>query len=398
MLNTILSRLFHRPVTFVPGTLPDGQPPAGRALLYYKTDSLVRPSLAEQYRHTNDWEVLEIVRVLTSLGLQTDVLDRNFDPAKFLPDDVYDLFIGLGAGNSGKHFSLLAKRLTRATKVFFAAGPYPPLSNRLIHERYAYFEERHPGTKLKLRRMIDKVDINAALANTDAIFAVGNSFSVGSYQPYGKPIHVIYPSSSPTLGLSTDALDSRSPRSFVYFGGNGHVVKGLDLLIEVFSGLPDLHLDVCAPADEEDFNDFYRETLNRSPNIQQHGFVAVGGATFNEIAARCAYVVLPSCSEGIATSVATCMRVGMIPIVTREAGIDTGDFGFLLDDVKLETIRAAIVRAAGIESSDVRRRAQAAFSASERYTQKGFSESFRNAVINVMGPRISTSTAERGHQ
>ena len=139
----------------------------GHVLLYYKTSPFVF-SFFDQYTHTNNWEVLAIVKILNKLGFWVDVLDRDIDLADVKKiEDKYDLFIGLGAGNSGKYFANLAGKLTKAKKIFYAAGPEPELSNQLVLDRYKYFKIRHPGSDVKLRRMITEVDIEKAMANTE---------------------------------------------------------------------------------------------------------------------------------------------------------------------------------------------------------------------------------------
>ena len=111
-----------------------------RALLYYKTDPFWDKALVGNYIHTNNWEVLEMCRILNTQGFIVDVIDRNVN--NFIPRNIYDLFIGLGSGNSGKHFAKYAKVLTKAIKVLYATGADPVLSNKLILERYDDFYKR----------------------------------------------------------------------------------------------------------------------------------------------------------------------------------------------------------------------------------------------------------------
>ncbi len=356
----------------------------GHALLYYKTDPFLIKGLAETYAHTNNWEVLEITRILNTLGYWVDILDRDIsiDDVNRI-DDKYDIFIGLGAGNSGKYFASIGERLTKAVKIFYAAGPEPDESNRLIRERYAYFERRHPGQHMELRRIIDKVDIAHAMRNTDAIFCVGNEFAIDTYSKYGKRIHRINPSTSPRISTSIRDLTEKKPTSFLYFGGNGNIVKGLDILIEVFSGLPDFTLYVCAPK-EPDIDAFYRESLKRTGNIHFMGFVTVGDKVFDDLTEECGYVVLPSCSEGIATSGLTCMRKGLIPVTTREAGIDLGVFGFEIGNIGIEELRSQLRDIADIPHDEFRQRVIDAYKASFDYTQAGFSEAFETSLIDVL--------------
>ena len=54
-----------------------------RVLLYYKTEPLYNRELVNSYEHTNNWEIIEIVRILNAYGFVVDVVDRalnNFEP------------------------------------------------------------------------------------------------------------------------------------------------------------------------------------------------------------------------------------------------------------------------------------------------------------------------------
>jgi glycosyltransferase involved in cell wall biosynthesis len=356
----------------------------GHALLYFKTDPMMVKSLAAKYVHTNLWEVLEISKILNKLGYWVDVLDRDISAADLKKiEDKYDIFIGLGAGNSGKFFSDISAKLTKAVKIFYACGPEPEESNRLIFERYEYFNKRHPGNKAAVRRLITKVNMAAAIKNTDVIFCIGNDFSIGTYAKFNKPIYRINPSTSPNIKTGIEDIMLKNKNKFLYFGGNGNIVKGLDLAVEVFSGLPELDLYACSPR-EEDFDEIYKDLLERSKNIHFMGFIDVAGKKFNDLTKECGFVLLPSCSEGIATSVVTCIRKGLVPVVTKESGIDLSDFGFLIESIDIEKLKEFIVKVSNISDEDFKNRVLKTYSDSFKYTQAKFSEMFELALIDVI--------------
>src|SRR5262249_50628701 len=59
-------------------------------------------------------------------------------------------------------------------------------------------------------------------------------------------------------------------------------------------------------------------------------------------------VVYPSCSEGQCGSVVTCLHAGLIPVVSRETGVDVDPaFGVVLADCSVEGIRRAIAELSG---------------------------------------------------
>jgi hypothetical protein len=355
-----------------------------RALIYYKTDPLVFKFLTRDYTHTNYWEIVEMVKIFNKLGYSVDVIDRTVNIPSLNLQDKYDIFLGIGAGDSGQFYSDIAFMVPRAVKILYAMGPEPVLSNELIKKRYDYFSKRHPGLNLEMRRVITKVDIDKAIKYTDAIFINGNNFTRNSYEKFGKDIYRVFSSSRPDLMMLPDEPAKRNQNKFLYFGGNGNIVKGLDLVIEIFSGLPNLELYIGAPDYEEEFNKVYLPILKKSKNIHHLGFVKVGSALFNNITSECGYVILPSCSEGCATSVTTCMRRGLIPIVTYEDGLDVGTFGHLIKNVEIDSLRKQIVEISQEPKDQFVRRGLETYIESEKYTQENFSKTFEESIISVL--------------
>jgi len=384
MINKILNKIFKKKKFVKNFSKFCRNKPGFKALLYYKTEPFFW-RYKESYKHTNNWEILEITKILNKFGFSVDIIDRAIDE-KFIPEDKYDLFIGNAAGNSGKYYTKYAKKLTKAVKIFFAAGPDPKISNELIYERYNYLKERRKiNYNLKPRRTIDNNgNTKEAMQHTNYIFAVANKFSLGTYKQYNKKMFTIHPSSSPEIKFDYQKLYKKNKKNFLYFGGSGNIVKGLDLLLDAFSELDDLTLYICAPKNEEEFNEIYKKTWENKKNINFIGFVDVGNDKFNELTSKCGFVLLPSCSEGIVTSGTTCMRIGLIPVATFEAGIDMDNFGFFIKDISPEAIKKQLVQISQISTKDFKKRIIDTHVESYKYTQQGFSKSFEKALLNTM--------------
>ena len=61
----------------------------------------------------------------------------------------------------------------------------------------------------------------------------------------------------------------RCRNSFLWFGSNALVHKGLDRVLEAFAEMPEYHLTVCGPIHEErDFLATYHRELFDTPNIR----------------------------------------------------------------------------------------------------------------------------------
>lgn len=361
-----------------------GSKQIGRALISYTTASLCSRHLAVTYTHTNHWEMLEMVGIFNALGFSVHAVDRDADVTALNLKDEYDVFVGLGASNSGKNYSEIAKRIPSAVKILYVTSQVPTEFNKAILGRYEYLNLRHPGNPLRPIGLKENVDLSPVVELTDYIFCVGNDFTVQGYRQFGKPIYKILLSTYPGLSLSVAELTSRSADEFLYFGGNRNILKGLDLLIDAFSKLPHLKLHVCTRSKEGDFDSFYHDVISRAKNIFCHGFVPVGSKTFSELSKKCAYVVLPSCTEASATSVLTCMRKGIIPVVTKEADIPIEDYGFLLEDIDIVKLSDKFNALSCLPKPELIARALKTYSKSFHYTQGRFTESFTIALLDVI--------------
>jgi hypothetical protein len=360
------------------------------ALLYYKTEPFVMPWKVHGYRHTNLWEIVQIVRILNRYGYAVDVVDR--DAKYFVPKDVYDLFLGLGAGHSGKRFSQYAQRIPRATKILIAAGPEPKLSNKLVMEHYARFNRRH-SCEVPAMRLTEGIDFESFARDTDYFMAIGeqHTFCPQSYIALVKPVLNYLPSTSPAIRFQPEWLETRSRRAFLCFAGDGFICKGVDVVVDAFAQMPDAEVYVCGPRSEPAFFEVLKGKLGASLNIRYEGFIKIGSPRFEELAAYCSYVVFPSSAEGCATSIATVLRTGLLPVVTKETGIDVGEFGFYIDGGKeslVEETMSACRKAIEISDAEYRQRVLDCLEDSSKYTQASFTDSFEKAILTVLSRKI----------
>lgn len=357
----------------------------GRALMYYKTEEFFLKGFLSDLSHPNNWESYQMAKILNGLGFVVDVIDRTatMSDVEKLRDE-YDIFIGLGAGDSGKHFIDIAKRLSSAVRILYAMGPEPDLSNMITKKRHDEFLERFPGNKIVYRRMIHDVDITESMKYTEAIITCCNDWGIEGYKKFGKQIERVWLSSYEGLRTTPEEISKKNQKKFLYFGGNGNIMKGLPLVIEAFSKLPELELYIGAPKTEEDFNQIMNPMLDSSSNIHFVGFMDVKGEEYGGISRDCGYVILPSSSEGCATSVTTCMRRGLIPIVTIETGVDVGDFGYMLESIDMDYMVNTIRSISKEDRAEFERRTQETYKESEKYTQENFTRTLNEAVKNII--------------
>jgi hypothetical protein len=356
-----------------------------RALLYYKTESLVNKKNGEKYDHTNLWEITEIVAILNRFGFIVDVVDRS--AKSFEPENIYDIYIGIGSGNSGKFFAQYAKRIPDALTILYATGTNPLVRNQLGLDVYRMFHER-TGIHASPMRLFDEADFNDFINYTDYIFCIGEEgiFSFESYKIFGKSIFPILPGTSPKIRFSPNWLKTRKRNHFLCFAGNGFIHKGVDVITEAFLSMPECHLIICGPDSEKPFFEAYGDKIAKSSNIHYKGFLQVGGVEFEEICSRCSFSILYSSSEGLATSIASTMRAGLIPVVNPETSIPVADYGVLMSDKqdRINDIIKTVRQIVQMSDEEYGRRVYATLIKSLDYTQSGFTMSFSKALLSVM--------------
>lgn len=271
------------------------------------------PQIRSRFAHQSHEQVRELAKILGELGYNVDVMNYSAKPklGKF-----YDLVIDIHPDSSKPYWKHLKKE---AKKIIYFTGSYPDFQNQAEQKRLQDLQKRR-GVKLRARRQVPSIP-KSIWERFDAILLMGNEQTKKTFPKLKTPIYLItnagdenYPKLPKT---------QKSAKSFLFLASGGQVHKGLDLLLEIFARHPELELYVCSPfAKEEDFTKEYYKELYETPNIHPIGFLDPYSQRFQEIAKKCAYLLSPSCSEGMSGSVLVAMSAGIIPIASKACGVD----------------------------------------------------------------------------
>jgi glycosyltransferase involved in cell wall biosynthesis len=320
-----------------------------------------------------------MAEALDGLGYVVDVIHKRDREARV--DRGYELVVSERTDWRGldRHFAPTCRQ------IFFVTSLGHAQHNRNVRRRYELIRDRR-GCSLDVQRIYG--ESFPALATAHALAGIGNDFTIGSWSDvFEGPMYPIdnhgplYDRAEPT-----EARDfERARRSFLYFASRSQPQKGLDLLLELFPGLPHLDLYVCSAYEgEPDFCACYRRELFETPNIHALGWVDVASAQFQDLARRCAYVVHPTCSDGQAGSLVQALHEGLIPIATREGGLDLDDFGVLLENDDLDEIRRVLIEVSEQPAGWHAGRSERALEiARSRYTAAAYLERWRQIVAEV---------------
>jgi glycosyltransferase involved in cell wall biosynthesis len=350
------------------------------ALLVYLPDAfLLPPGHPRLVAHQNLACCRFIAAVLDELGFVVDVVHRRDD--RFRPPRDYDLVVSERLDWSGRG----APFEDRAVTVFHATSLEHGRHNRNVVQRHERLARRR-GCSVRTRRVYSEV--MPAMAAADALITIGNGYTVDTWREvYGGPAFAYDNYALPeAVHAAARGVAAYTLRNFLFVGSRTQLQKGLDLLLEVFADHPELHLYVCGEYEQEpDFCRCYRRELYETPNIHALGWVRVDGPLYRELVRRCAFVVYPSASEGQAGSVVNCIASGLVPLVSRETGLDVDGFGTVFRGDALEEIERVVVAASALDHHTVEEQSAAARRvARTRHSEEAFRRRWREILEEVL--------------
>ena len=352
------------------------------ALVSYITDSF-RNKI--NLSHTNLFESMEIGKAINEAGFNVDIADYDYEG--IIDYSRYDLIFGFGEPlinsfykrgkkiitvyyGTGMHINTQnINTLNRVTEVFNKTGVWLPGSGRIVDKSWS------------IQTML-----------VDAMILLGNEEVTKTYSHYFKGKIYNIPASIYKITNYEEIIASKdfnnAKTHFLWFGSSGMIHKGLDLLLEIFSKREDIHLHICGPLEgEPEFIQTYNNELLKTINIHYHGFVSLNSSLFKELLQKCAFVVFPSCSEGGSPSVLNvCGNGGLIPLLSKEASIDTGDFGFVFDKINIESIQFTINQALHLTDKEIKERSIKCYEViSKKHSQTNYASELRKCINEIPG-------------
>lgn len=304
-----------------------------KAILCYLTYSHFTNWERVNSGRTQPYEIMVIVKILASMGYSIDIIGCNDMRAlAHIESKQYDLIFGFG-----ETFYQLAQQQPWAITVLYMTEQHPEFSYREEQKRIDYFNKRR-NQQLKVSRsgkFYKKHHFDRLYTEVIVMGEVENFLL-----HYSRPF-TIFPT-----GLNNSSFTFRTKsyaqtrKHFLWLGSPGAAIhKGLDLLLDIFSGRDDLVLHIGGMGD----SDRKKVNLPVRDNIIDHGFITINSGFFLEIIEQCSFILLPSCSEACATSVATGMLHGLIPVVMKDAGFNRlKDNAIFLSDFRLDYLGARL--------------------------------------------------------
>jgi hypothetical protein len=320
-----------------------------------------------------------IPRALNELGYSVDIV--NCDNEQFKLKRKYDLFIGHAAIN---YESIHSQLPSDATSIYFSTGAYRKSSTEQRRKRFEALYERR-GIILPQDTFLDNNE-ESANVSTDGVICLGNDYVREAYRQYPLVVSLNNAAFQDNNYNYTNKDFREGINNFLFYSGPGNVHTGLDLLLDVFLHTKN-HLYICTVI-EPLFEKAFFEELHGLSNIHLLETAHALDQTIYPTLNRCNFLIYPSCSEGQPSPVIECMHKGLIPILSRESNIDTGEFGITLDTCSVEEILRVVQHVSRMSPEWCRERSlRTRGAATKHYTAEKFLENMKNAIRYIRDHR-----------
>ncbi|HCZ9271959.1 TPA: hypothetical protein O4G62_003532 [Vibrio alginolyticus] len=292
--------------------------PKGKVLVSF----IVHPYLKKLNNHPNTRELFCIVECFNNLGYNVDVVDYRKKKHK----GSYDIVFGFG---SCYDYALVNN--PDATKILYSTGSPIYFQNsesvkcikRIQHKKKSILD----NVDRYLR--ITEEDWGTQLVLSDSIISIGDDRTKSLFKEYNDNVFLLPPLVE-YRKVTVDFFSRLKEKQYLWFGGKGSVHKGLDLVLEQFVKSGE-KLYIAGPIENE--LEIYSTELEQS-NITYLGMIDIYSSVFEDLMHKVSFIILPSCSEGSATSVLTCIySANLIPIISEQCGL-----GFLESKIEIETL------------------------------------------------------------
>lgn len=334
------------------------------------------------FRHSIYLECYSAAKIFDERKYQVDVIEYSSDQ----PYDInqYDVIYGFG---EPLEKSFYFDTETDVIRISYLNGCNPSYSNLVSALRLKRFYKQKgillPSSSRLLQR---NWKLQTLLSNI--LIVLGNSFVTDTYlrEDNTLNIHKLNAFFFDVFNIDLSQKDfDVSRRHFLWFGSSGAIHKGLDLLIDIFSNRSDIFLHICGVSSyEKKFLDFYKDAF-KEQNIVNHGFVDISSCDFQELMYTCGAVLFPSASEGGAASILNVIaNGGLIPIISKSAGLDLENVGIMLEQCTVEEIEEKINKFTKLPKTSIKEMSFAAKEhVRENYSYDKYFDGLRQLLNNA---------------
>lgn len=269
-------------------------------------------------KHTIYWESVEMVKQLNVHGYIVDFADGRSKPQ--VDYSKYDLIID--NWNNLKDCPINDKQ----TKIHWTTYPHWLTYNLAELNRMQMFHAR-TGIHVPMNRQLPTI---LSDEYADYLTYFGTDLQLADMDRKAKRFQINISSAHIPKYVKKDISIARN--KFLWIGGGGLILKGLDIVLEAFSQMPEAELYIVGnPPEEPRFWKWAKPIVETSPNIHLMGWMDLTSDEYNEMADKCIATVYASAGEGGPGAIARAIHNGLIPIVTPESLVRAEVFGYIIE-------------------------------------------------------------------
>ena len=335
--------------------------------------------------HTNIKECYQIAKTFHDFGYNVDVVDFS-DTITEIGYEKYDVIFGFGDPVNNNYYK---ERKEDLKTIYYGTGCHIEFQNPQSLIRVLEVKKRTGRFLPESGRIVEKAwSLQTTLV--DGMIILGNEHTATTYKKNYKNGQVMTVPASFHKVYKIDLINkdfSKAKTNFLWFGSSGMIHKGLDICLEVFENRDEITLHVCGPIlNEKRFMQHYYDSLYKSQNIINHGFIDIASEKFKDLMEMCAFVIFPSASEGSSPSVLTAMgNGGLIPLISKACGLNVEPFGFVFEKLEKQSIEINLNMALQLSDKELFTRSEQSLKyAYENHSFENFSSKMRQAIINLL--------------
>src|SRR3989338_3608215 len=206
--------------------------------------------------------------------------------------------------------------------------------------------------------LMNFLSIRQSLSSADYIICAGNMRTFNSYIKRGIPKKKIKIINYGVEYSSVFIKKRAGVPEFIYSTSEIGLRKGFDILYSLFT-------DPCITSQEFHLkimglptNAFYEKKLKQFLKIlgnkaEYFGWVDAGSLKYRRTVASCDFFILPSLEEGQAGTAVEALGSGLIPLISRNCGIDYAPLGMLELKCDSEVNRKIILKAISMSLEEI---------------------------------------------
>ncbi|WP_387491261.1 glycosyltransferase [Photorhabdus sp. RM96S] len=332
--------------------------------------------------HSNLQEARCIADIICSLGYDVDICD--YKNIRKLNYSKYDIIFGFG-----HHLENAIYKNFPGKIIHYATGMPQAFQNGESIKRIREFKARNNNILAleSARFSYDKHLLQEQLSH--GIISIGGHDTYKEFKKINNNLRII-DTTYIDCGYLEEILSTRNINSaknnFLWLGGTGAIHKGLDLLVEAFKDLKNAQLHIVGDIENEPtFFTYLTNTIKNTNNIFYYGYQNLNSPKMISIFKECTFSILPSCSEGQATSIINSIgNGGLIPIVTRHGGNDK-EYTIHIKELSIESVKNSIINALNMTQEEIREHQEFAIKTVKyENTLNRFEEKFRTTFLELI--------------